>query len=311
MISSPTPNRGWPWYTELPAPGAADALRPRISIVTPSYNQAPFIEQTLRSVVAQRYPNLEYVVMEDGSTDGSPEIIDRYRPWLSEVVAAPNRGFGAVLHDGLSRCTGEIMAWINSDDWYLPGVFDTVAEIFATFPDVDWIAGLSMLARSDGKIFAVSGLPAYSRRLFFSGRYLGGHPAWNGGWIPQESVFWRRRLWERAGSRFIKERLQYGDFELWSRFWKHSDLHSLEIPMGVYRMHPATYTSRQGEASTAPCKRLIESAAEPILSPGAIRWRERLSRLGGRATRALGQPAKRIRMNRASGRWGVVEERVI
>lgn len=311
MTSNPSPNRGWPWFTELLAPGVTDPSRLKISVVTPSYNQAPFLEHTLRSVIAQRYPNLEYVVMEDGSTDGSPEIIERYRPWLADYVAKPNRGFGAVLNDGLSRTTGEIMAWINSDDWYLTGAFDLVSEIFTTFPDVDWVTGISVLAWADGKVFAASGLPAFSKKLFFSGRYLGGHPAWGGGWIPQESVFWRRRLWERAGSRFITERLQYGDFELWSRFWKHADLHTLEVPLAAYRMHPATYTSRQGNRSTGPCTALIESAGEPRLSLSAIRAREMASRLGHRARQTFGQLAKRIRMNRSTGVWEISEDRVL
>jgi glycosyltransferase involved in cell wall biosynthesis len=276
---------------------------PKISIVTPSYNQAAFVEATLRSVLDQGYPNLEYLVMEDGSTDGSPAIIGQYRDRLAQYVAEPNRGFGAVLNDGLHRTTGEIMAWLNSDDLYLPYTLSTVARIFRDCPEVDWITGLSLLCDQAGNFVRIVSPEGFSRRLFFSGRYLGGHPAWSGRWIPQESVFWRRSLWEKSGAHFLTERLQYGDFELWSRFWKHADLHVVPLPLGVYREHAATYTSTRGTKSIEPCTRLLAAAGEETLSLSAIRRRELLSRLGTRALQKFGQPAKAVKCEPATGRW--------
>lgn len=276
---------------------------PTISIVTPSYNQAVYLEETLLSVLVQGYPNLEYIVMEDGSTDGSPAIVERYRHRLAHYIAQPNRGFGAVLHDGLSRCNGEIMAWLNSDDLHLPHTLRTVARIFQDCPEVDWLVGWSLLCDGGGNLVRTIAPEGFNRRLFFSGRYLGGHPAWSGRWIPQESVFWRRSLWEKAGANFLQERLQYGDFELWSRFWKHADLHLVPLPLGVYREHAATYTSIRGPKSIEPCTRLLAAAGEPQMTSGAIRQRALLARLGQRALRRFGQPARTLRYAMPTGRW--------
>lgn len=295
---------GWPTPgPPPPPPPPADAGWPRISIVTPSYNQAPYLEMTLRSVILQGYPNLEYIVMEDGSKDDSPAILERYHGHFAALVAQPNRGFGAVLHDGLSRATGEIMAWLNSDDLHLPGTLATVAEVFTDCPEVDWVVGGSLLCDGSGRVVGTNFPPGFSRRLFFSGRYLGGHPAWNGRWIPQESVFWRRRLWEQAGARFIPERLQYGDFELWSRFWKHADLHMLPVPLGVYRIHPQTYTAQRGNDSTGPCTALLQAAGEPALTPVQLRLRDLVCRQGRRFLERWGEPARTVRYDPAASRW--------
>lgn len=298
-----TTERPWPWGCKPLPPDVRDPAWPSISIVTPSYNQAAYIEETLRSVLCQGYPNLEYVVMEDGSSDASPTIISKYRPWLAQYVPGPNRGFGAVLHDGLSRTTGEIMAWLNSDDLYLPGTLETVARVFSDCPEVDWIVGQSLIIDQAGHPMRLSGQPGFSRRLFFSGRYLGGHPAWNGSWIPQESVFWRRRLWEKAGAHFLTERLQYGDFELWSRFWQHAELHTLPLPLGVYRMHGDTYTTRKGTLSLAPCTELIKAHQNSRLSPLAVRALDLLCRTSSSAQRLFGHAAPILRFDPACQRW--------
>jgi hypothetical protein len=303
MTVPPTDRCTWPWNVALPPVGQPDPAWPKISIVTPSYNQAAYLEETLLTVLAQSYPNLEYIVMEDGSTDGSPAIAERHRTHLAQYVARPNRGFGAVLHDGLSRCTGEIMAWLNSDDLHLPHTLRTVARIFQECPEVEWLSGGSILCDAGGHLIRTVEPEGFSKKLFFSGRYLGGHPAWNGRWIPQESVFWRRSLWEKAGGRFLQERLQYGDFELWTRFWRHADLHLAPLPFGIYRMHPETYTATRGAKSIAPCTRLLETAGEPFLAPAEVRRRAMLCRVGERALKRFGQPAKVVRYTLPDGPW--------
>ncbi len=130
-LPPPPPGRtGWPW-TEAPAPlppTMPDGRPwPRVSIVTPSFNQGPYLEETLRSVLLQGYPNLEYVVMDGGSTDGSVAIIERYAPWLAHWQSEPDGGQAAAINAGLARSTGKIFQFINSDDVLLPGAMAEVA----------------------------------------------------------------------------------------------------------------------------------------------------------------------------------------
>ena len=126
--------------------------RPRISVVTPSFNQGEFLEATLRSVITQGYPELEYVVIDGGSTDDSVSIIERYEADLAYWVSEPDQGHAHALNKGFAKTTGEIMCWINSSDLYYPWTLETVAEIFSQLPQVDWIMGMS-------SIFDVCGRP--------------------------------------------------------------------------------------------------------------------------------------------------------
>ena len=108
--------------------------RPKISIVTPNFNYGRFLERTLTSVLGQDYPNFEYIVIDDGSTDDSVEIIRRHEARLAHWETGVNRGQYVSIGRGFERATGEIFGWLNSDDAYLPGTLSLVAEIFATFP---------------------------------------------------------------------------------------------------------------------------------------------------------------------------------
>ena len=126
---------GWPWTegtAPLPSAGPNGQPWPRLSIVTPSYNQAEFVEATIRSVLLQGYPNLEYLVVDGGSTDGSVEIIERYAPWLSYWVSEPDRGQSHAINKGLARCTGEVFNWVNSDDLLAPGALAEVARLWSS-----------------------------------------------------------------------------------------------------------------------------------------------------------------------------------
>ena len=133
-LPPPPPGKtGWPWTVEahLPAARSDASPWPRISIVTPSYNQDQFIEETLRSVLLQGYPNLEYIVIDGGSTDGTVGIIRRYAPWLTHWVSEPDRGQAHAISKGLGKCSGGIFQWINSDDVLLKGALPSVGAIWA------------------------------------------------------------------------------------------------------------------------------------------------------------------------------------
>ncbi|HET8654362.1 MAG TPA: glycosyltransferase [Longimicrobiaceae bacterium] len=205
--------------------GAMEA--PRISVVTPSFNQAGYLEHTLRSVLDQRYENLEYVVVDGGSTDGSVEILERYADRLAWWVSEPDGGHTDALNKGFAHTTGEIMAWLNSDDLHLPWTFQVVAEIFTRFPQVEWIVGVASAWDSRGRLMSAT---PYRKNIH---DYLFGDYAW----IQQESVFWRRRLWERAGGALDPAYALAADGELWSRFFLHAPLYSVDRVIGGFRHH--------------------------------------------------------------------------
>src|SRR5437016_13438199 len=131
---------GWPWtagISHLPALRRDHSPWPRISIITPSYNQGRFIEETIRSVLLQGYPNLEYLIIDGGSSDESVEIITKYSPWLAYWVSEKDHGQSDAINRGLRRATGEVVAWLNSDDVPQENSLSTVGHYFAENPGCD------------------------------------------------------------------------------------------------------------------------------------------------------------------------------
>lgn len=211
---------------------------PKISIVTPSYNQGKYLEAAIQSVISQDYPNWEYVVMDGGSTDGSVDIIRKYEKHLKFWVSEKDAGPYAAVHKGFLKTTGEVMAWLNADDKYLPWTFQVVGRIFASSPEVEWLTTLYPLTwDATGKAVECAFLDGFSRKRFYRGEYLPG-----AGWpaqrfIQQESTFWRRSLWEKAGGRLETSLKLASDFELWARFYKFTELYGVNTPLGGFRAH--------------------------------------------------------------------------
>jgi len=156
LSSLPVPaegRTGWPWTEEtppLPLTLPDGQPWPKISIVTPSYNQGQFIEETIRCVLLQNYPNLEYIIMDGGSTDGTREILERYSPWLSYVVSVPDNGQSDAIATGFELASGEIIAWLCSDDLYLKNALEWVANQFIANPQIDLICGATNLDQGKG-----------------------------------------------------------------------------------------------------------------------------------------------------------------
>lgn len=208
---------------------------PKISIVTPSYNQVDFLEETIHSVLSQNYPNLEYIIIDGGSTDGSVDIIKKYENHLHFWCSEPDEGHYAAINKGFSHSTGEIMAWLNSDDIYFGGALKTVASIMSDLKEVEWLTTLSPAAYDyKGFCLGFASIAGYDKEAFFDGYYS----PWSGkyiGWIQQESTFWRRSLWDKAEGG-IRTQFEYaGDFDLWSRFFLHADLYGTHTPLGGFR----------------------------------------------------------------------------
>ena len=141
-----------------------------LSIVTPSFNQAAFLEQAIDSVLGQKYAALEYVIMDGGSTDGSVEIIRRREAALTSWTSAPDGGHYAAVNAGFARTTGEIMAWLNADDQYLPWTFSVVAEVFGQFPEIEWVTTRWPLRWDKrGRAVRCAARPGYAREAFLRG----------------------------------------------------------------------------------------------------------------------------------------------
>lgn len=211
---------GSPWPT---TPGQL----PRISIVTPSLNQADYLEDTLSSVVAQGYPNLEYVVVDGGSTDDSAGIIKRHEKDISFWISEPDKGHADALNKGFARTTGETMGWLNSSDVYYPWTLETVADVFHDLPEVEWIEGVQS--------YVDVGPRPKSVAAAFCNRYdllADLHPK-----IKQESVFWRRSLWERAGGRLDDTLRLACDYALWVKFSRYAALHHVGTILAAFRYH--------------------------------------------------------------------------
>jgi len=226
---------------------------PRISLVTPVFNSAKYIEQTFQSVFSQNYPNLEYFVVDGSSTDGTLDIIRKYESQLSGWISEPDNGMYDALNKGFARTTGEIMGWISATDLLQLGALAVVGSVFRDMPpEVEWITGRPTHMSDEGMTIGIARLPRWSRYRFLAGANRT---------IQQESTFWRRTLWERAGSRMDDSRRYASDFELWVRFFRYAKIHSVDALIGGFRMHGDSLGLQDMEA----CYRIHDEIVEAEL----------------------------------------------
>jgi glycosyltransferase involved in cell wall biosynthesis len=212
---------------------------PKISIVTVSYNQAAYLETTIKSVLNQNYPNLEYIIIDGGSTDGSVEIIKKYEKHLAYWISEKDNGMYDGLNKGFAKATGDIMAWINSDDIYHASCFSIVSEIFSTFPEVNWLLGVTTRWDEHGRASNLHCSNPWSKYKFYNKDFK---------WIQQESTFWRRSLWQKAGNS-LNPSLQFaGDFDLWLRFFRTERLYITDGLLGGFRARQSQQKSKDNMA---------------------------------------------------------------
>ena len=230
---SPRNQPGWMWTKEssqLPDTMSDGQPWKKITIVTPSYNQGQFIETTIRSVLLQGYPNLEYIIIDGGSNDKSVEIIRKYEPWLSYWVSEKDRGQAHAINKGFSLATGSIYAYLNSDDFYEPGALHACTQAFKS--GIQWVAGRVRCWQEGVGYWPFPELPGKSfTRWFLSCP------------VAQAGCFWRSELHHEVGQ--FNEDLNFViDYEFWLRFRFLKNIKPLiiEQPIAVYRLHQQSKT---------------------------------------------------------------------
>lgn len=275
---------------------------PKISLVTPSYNQGQFLEETICSILDQNYPNLEYIVMDGGSTDNSVDIIKKYAKHLKYWQSQKDRGQNHAITEGFKHATGDIYAYLNSDDKYLPWTFRTVAQIFNTFPKIQWLTSNTLLIWNAAGM-PVTSFPAvhYARTWFYRGmatQIIGQRS----GWIQQEATFWTPQLWNAAGARMDENLYLAGDFELWSRFWLHADLVTTDIPLAGFRQHGTNKTTPKEYQEV--CREILSRHPEQLDSSRlSVKMRQRILKYTGRGGKRWGSTANWVRYNQFSKEW--------
>lgn len=205
---------------------------PKISIVTPVYNQVQYLEQTILSIINQGYPNLEYIIIDGGSTDGTVDVIRKYESYLTYWVSEPDKGMYHAIQKGFEHSTGEIMCWLNSDDVFFDKCLFAIADIFMHHPEIEWFSARSASIDADGMILGVDNIDGVdSIRFCKYDFYLN-----RGFWVPQSSTIWRRTIWEKVGATLDTNLRLAGDFDLWLRFVNVAPLYVANTIIGTYRL---------------------------------------------------------------------------
>jgi glycosyltransferase involved in cell wall biosynthesis len=297
----PRPMRLAAHYWGAAAPNPA----PSICLVTPSFQHGRFIERTVQSVIGQRYPGLEYVVQDGGSTDGTREILQRYTHSLSRWVSEPDGGHADALNRGFSWTNGEIMGWINSDDVLLPGALAFVATYLADHPEVDVVYGNRLMIDDCDYEIGAWILPSHDDDALRLADF-----------VPQETLFWRRRIWDAVGARLDTSFAYALDWDLLLRFQQAGAV-MVRLPrfIGAFRVHDEQKTSTDYSVGIDEMARLRERVHGRPLSQAEINRRLRpylrrhvrahlrqrvLDRLPGRRESVTIDPMREMRASSAA-----------
>lgn len=236
ILPSVSNRKGWPWDTEVDMALYNEIEDwPKISIVTPSYNQGEYLEETIRSVLLQNYPNLEYIVIDGGSTDNSIEIIKKYEPWITYWKSEPDQGQSDALIKGFSKATGTLITWLNSDDWYAQNSLSFIGKEFVANEHMQVLCGAcclidssyNVLKKLEPKVITYQNLIKY--------------------WIdysipPQPSVFFSKSIYDQCLG--IDINLNYAmDYDLWLQLIDKTKFYSFPTNLSFYRIHN---TSKSG-----------------------------------------------------------------
>jgi glycosyltransferase involved in cell wall biosynthesis len=207
---------------------------PKISIVTPSYNQGQFLEKTILSVLEQGYPSLEYVIIDGGSSDNSLQIIKKYEAHLDYWISEPDRGQSHAINKGFKQVTGDLLTWLNSDDYYAPKALHEVADMYLTNPMAGAIVGSGKMVDINGNIL----FEATRTNITLESLY-----DWFDEYFLQPSCFFRREVWTECGQ--LNEQLSYAmDLDLWIKIARRFDFVTTNATLSYSLRHVNAKTTK-------------------------------------------------------------------
>jgi glycosyltransferase involved in cell wall biosynthesis len=226
------------------------SAQPKISIITPSFNQGHYIEETILSIIGQGYANLEYIIIDGGSTDNTVEVIKKYAPQMAYWVSEKDKGQSDAINKGLKMATGDIVAWLNSDDVYEPGVLQAVADAFMANPKASIVYGDVESFFPDGRteLWTNNFEPAdFFRRVS----------------IHQPGVFWKRNLHETYG--YIDESFYYlMDYDFWARIFFNVPAQRINKTLSRFRVHDSAKTGKNPIGLYDEYRRVISRMARSL-----------------------------------------------
>lgn len=286
----------------------------KISIVTPTFQRAEFLDETIESVLSQEGDFLlEYIIQDGGSGEDVLSILRKWDRRLKNKEFLPkcnhidfkyfvekDDGMYDAINKGFARSSGEIMAWINSDDFYIPHSFNTLVQVFKQFDDVDWVTGMQTLYNQSGGIIQVnySNTPAYSREFIKRGYYDRRFLKYDFSWIEQETTFWRRTLWEKIGSQINGNYKLAGDYYLWREFARHTDLVHVYSVFGGIRKH-----NNQKTTELQPYFEELPDVKPPPLVFRLLRWVTKLFPVSKKLIFHLGVSKILLKILRQEREW--------
>jgi glycosyltransferase involved in cell wall biosynthesis len=235
LPAPPEGKTGWPWTEQsesLPDKMPDGSEWPRVSIVTPSYNQGQFIEETIRSILLQGYPNLEYIIIDGSSSDNSVEIITKYETWLAYWVSESDRGQSHAVNKGLNKVSGEIIGWQNSDDFYQPNAFGYAAKMMFSRENPDFLCGVTRYINENHELLYHSSFPYVDKERVDI-------------FIQNQSTFFKSKVIQE--NHYLDETFQHTmDYDF---FWRvilaeYQFLHTNEV-LSSFRQHPQAKGTKQ------------------------------------------------------------------
>jgi glycosyltransferase involved in cell wall biosynthesis len=242
-----------------------DNSNPLVSIITPSFNQAEFLEDTIKSVLAQDYPEIEYLIVDGGSTDGSVEIINKYRSELTWWVSEPDEGQASAINKGMAKANGEIVAWLNSDDLYLPGAVSEVVEVFQANPRVGLVFGDAVTIDANGRPIKELVFPEWELEDLIGFRI-----------ICQPAVFMKRELYKQVAGLDLEYHFML-DHHLWIRIANLAPIKHVSSMWAAARHHEAAKNVSQAAAFGRESLEVLEwMQSQPELAPLVVKNERRV-----------------------------------